>query len=259
MKIIISPAKQMQVDTDTFDVLSQPEMLAQAQEIMNYMKSLTTQELKRLWHTSDKLFQLNVERLKTMDLKSEDQTPAILAFCGLQYQYMAPDLFTAPALNYIQQNLRILSSFYGVLRPFDGVVPYRLEMKAKAHVNGTRNLHEFWNRTWFDLLTHDDDLVINLASKMYAHQVERYMKNTNARMVSCVFGYYNEQKDKVIQDNTYAKMARGEMVRYMAENNITDYHQIVNFNDFGYRYAAQYSNDKTYVFLRDPQQKRKKL
>lgn len=257
MKIIISPAKQMQVDTDTFDVLSQPEMLQQAEEIMHYMKSLPNDELKKLWHTSDKLFKLNVERLKSMDLKSEYQTPAILAFCGLQYQYMAPDLFTESALNYIQQNMRILSSFYGVLRPFDGVVPYRLEMKAKAHVNGTRNLHEFWNRTWFDLLTKNDDLIINLASKMYAHQVQRYIKNTSVKMISCVFGYYNEQKDKVIQDNTYAKMARGEMVRYMAENDLTDYHEIVDFNDFGYQYAAQYSNDKTFVFLRDPKQKRK--
>lgn len=257
MKIIISPAKQMQVDTDTFDVLSQPQMLSQAEEIMNYMKSLTTAELKKLWHTSDKLFQLNAERLKSMDLKSEYQTPAILAFCGLQYQYMAPDLFTEPALDYIQHNMRILSSFYGVLRPFDGVVPYRLEMKAKAHVNGTRNLHEFWNRTWFDLLAKDDDLIINLASKMYAHQVGRYMKNTDVKMISCVFGYYNEQKNKVIQDNTYAKMARGEMVRYMAENDIHDYHEIVNFNDFGYQYTPQYSDDETYVFLRDPKQKRK--
>lgn len=247
----------MQVDTDSFDVLSQPKMLDKAEEIKNYLQSLTTDELEKLWHTSDKLFQLNVKRLKQMNLNADNQTPAIIAFCGLQYQYMAPDLFTEQPLSYIQQNVRILSSFYGVLRPFDGVVPYRLEMKAKAHVNRTRNLHEFWNRTWFDDLTADDDLIINLASKMYGDQVGRYIKKSDKRMISCVFGYYDQQKKKVIQDNTYAKMARGEMVRYLAENEINDYHEITEFHDLGYHFTEQFSDENRYVFLRNPEEKRK--
>src|SRR5699024_11783521 len=167
MKIIISPAKQMQVDTDTFDVLSEPQMLSQAEEIMNYMKSLTTDELKKLWHTSDKLFQLNAERLKSMDLKSEYQTPAILAFCGLQYQYMAPDLFTQPALDYIQQNMRILSGFYGMLRPFDGVCPYRLELNTKMVGFRDYSLYHFWGSDIAENLFQEDNIVIDLASKQY--------------------------------------------------------------------------------------------
>lgn len=254
MKIIISPAKQMKVDADTFDVLSTPALLDKAIQIEKYLKSLTVDELRKLWHTNDKLFELNMDRLRKMDLKNEIQTPAILAFCGLQYQYMAPDLFTDNALEYIQEHLRILSSFYGVLRPFDGVVPYRLEMKAKAHVNGTKNLHAFWNDSWFNVLTQDDNLIINLASKMYASQVSRYIKNTKIKMVSCVFGYYHPTKHKVIQDNTYAKMARGEMVRYMAENQIQDFHKLINFNDLGYEYSPDFSDENNLIFLRDRNQ-----
>lgn len=254
MKIIISPAKKMRVDPDTFDVESTPQMIKQANEVVQYLKSRTTDELKKIWHTSDRLFEINIERLKVLDLYSSVQTPAILAFCGLQYQYMAPDLFTETGLRYLQQNVRILSSLYGVLRPFDGVVPYRLEMKAKVQVNGTRNLHAFWNRSWYDILTKDDDLIINLASHMYANQIKKYLTE-NVQMISCIFGYFDDQKKKVVSDNTYAKMARGEMVRYLAENDIQNYQQMINFHDFGYHYSSEYSDSQTFVFLRKPKWK----
>lgn len=255
MKIIISPAKKMQIDPDTFDVESTPQMIKQASEVVQYLKSQTTDELAKIWHTSERLFKMNIGRLKALDLYNPVQTPAILAFCGLQYQYMAPDLFTEGGLKYLQQNVRILSSLYGVLRPFDGVVPYRLEMKAKVHVNGTQNLHTFWNRTWYDNLTKNDNLIINLASHMYADQIRKYLTD-DVQMISCIFGYFSEQKKKVIGDNTYAKMARGEMVRYLAENNVQDYHQMANFNDFGYQYSQKYSDSQTFVFLRVPKRKK---
>ena len=257
MKIIISPAKQMKVDTDTFKIKSQPIQLNKAEEIESYLKSLTLDQLRTLWHTNDKLFDLNIKRLQKMDLKHGAQTPAILAYSGLQYQYMAPDLFTQEALNYTQKYLRILSSFYGVLRPFDGIVPYRLEMRAKAHVNGTKNLHEFWGKSWFNILTENNDVIINLASEVYADQISRYIiKETNIQMISCVFGYYNE--DKVMQDNTYAKMARGEMVRYMAENDITDFNELKEFKYFGYKYNAEYSTTNKLVFIRKGNRRRTK-
>ncbi|MGX5377646.1 peroxide stress protein YaaA [Ligilactobacillus sp. LYQ135] len=255
MKIIISPAKQMQVDTDTFDVLSQAALINKTVEIEQYLKSLSDDQLRKLWNTNDKLFDLNLKRIRKMNLNSKHQTPAILAFCGLQYKYMSPDLFTQNALDYIQKNLRILSSFYGVLRPFDGVVPYRLEMRAKAHVNGTKNLHAFWRDSWFKNLTKNNDLIINLASEMYARQVSRYIKNDKVKMITCVFGYFNKQKNKVVSDNTYAKMARGEMVRYMAEKNISNYHELIKFNDFGYQYHSEFSSDTKLTFLRDPEKK----
>lgn len=250
MKIIISPAKQMRVDVDTFDATSTPIFLKQATEIRDYLQSLSIDELKKVWNVNDKLFKLNYQRLSTMNFNDELLTPAILGFDGLQYKYMSPDLFTQPALDFIQDNLRILSSFYGVLRPFDGIKPYRLEMRAKVHVNGTKNLHEFWNHTWFDELAREDNVILNLASKMYASQIEKYQKlHPEVRFITCIFGHYDRNKDKVIRDNTYAKMSRGEMVRFIAENQITDYKKLSKFSDFGYNCVSS-SRDKL-LFLRE--------
>ncbi len=69
----------------------------------------------------------NYQWLQQMDLQ-RNLTPAIIAFTGLQYQYMAPSVFSDDGLKYVQDNLRILSGFYGILRPFDGIIPYRLGM-----------------------------------------------------------------------------------------------------------------------------------
>lgn len=92
---------------------------------------------------SDKIAELNFLRFQEMKLE-RNLTPAVLSYEGIQYQYMAPKVFTQNAWDYIQENLWILSAFYGVLKPLDGVTPYRLEMQAKARVNGSKNLYEFW-------------------------------------------------------------------------------------------------------------------
>ncbi|MCG0631200.1 hypothetical protein IMAU80125_02608 [Lactiplantibacillus plantarum] len=127
MKIIIAPAKKMIIDQDAFPALTEPIYLDQTQQLLAQLQHLTYPEAKTLWHCSDKLAQPNYDWLQKIDL-TRNLTPAILSYSGIQYRYMAPDVFTQPALDYIQTNLRILSGFYGILRPFDGIVPYRLEM-----------------------------------------------------------------------------------------------------------------------------------
>jgi len=103
MKIIIAPAKKMQVDTDSFEATTMPVYLKQTQKILTMMKQLTYSDLKTLWKCSDKLAQLNYERLQGLDLKYQ-LTPAIMAYVGIQYQYMAPDLMTEKHLAYIQEH-----------------------------------------------------------------------------------------------------------------------------------------------------------
>ena len=117
MKIIIAPAKIMKIDRDSFLVESKPEFLDKTKVLEKFLKSRSEDQLTELWHASKKVTEQSIEQLKNMNL-DERLTPAILAFSGIQYQYMAPDLFTQPALDYIQKNLRILSGFYGMLRPF---------------------------------------------------------------------------------------------------------------------------------------------
>lgn len=246
MKIIISPAKKMNIDTDSLPVQSEPVFLRDAEKIKNYMQALSYEEAKRLWACNDKIAELNFARFREMDLK-KNLTPAILSYEGIQYQYMAPAVFTDGALSYIQEHLRILSGLYGVLKPLDGIVPYRLEMQAGAKVEGSANLYDFWGGKIYGNILDGDGIVINLASKEYSRCIEHYLKPDDI-FVTCVFGELKE--GKIIQKGTLAKMARGEMVRYMAENNVTDLEGLKEFTGLGYQYQKDISKERDYIFLK---------
>lgn len=143
MKIILSPAKKMNADTDTLEYIGLPVYLEQAQDILTWMQSKTYEELKKLWKCNDKIAKQNYERLQQMDLH-KNLTPAVLSYEGIAYQYMAPAVFEDGQLAYVQEHLRILSGFYGVLKAMDGVLPYRLEMQAKAAVGDSKDLYGLW-------------------------------------------------------------------------------------------------------------------
>lgn len=247
MKIIISPAKKMNIDTDTYPVNKTPYFLEKTKLLKEYMQSLSYEEAKRLWGCNDKIAELNFRRFQEMDLM-KGQTPAIVAYEGIQYQYMAPSVFTENALKYVEERLRILSGFYGALRPLDGVVPYRLEMQAKAKAGGRKDLYEFWGDLLYRMVRDDDGKILNLASREYSKCIENYLQPED-KFLTCIFG---EWKDgKIIQKGTQAKMARGEMVRFMAEREISDFEEIKQFDSLGYCYSEAMSTDNEYVFIRE--------
>lgn len=244
MKIIIAPAKKMRRDLDAFPVQTEPEFLAQAQTLAAFLKTRSAAQLKELWQASDRVVQQAEKQLAEMNL-NERLTPAIVAFSGIQYQYMAPDLFTQPALDYIQKNLRILSGFYGSLRPFDGVCPYRLEMKTKMVGFKDYSLYHFWNHQIADSLFKDNDLVINLASKEYSRMVSPYLNDTR-RMISIDFQEKKNDSWRTIA--THANMARGEMVRFIAEEQIKTPAQLQEFHDFDFQFSPENSTKDHFVF-----------
>lgn len=245
MRIIISPAKKMHVDTDSLPCESVPVFLDQARIICSLLQSKSYEELKRLWKCNDSIAKLNMDRLQTMDLNKR-LTPAILAYEGIQYQYMAPGVFSTEEFAYIQKHLRILSGFYGILRPFDGVTPYRLEMQAKLEIGEEKDLYAFWGDRLAKNLQSETDCVVNLASKEYSVCISKYLDN-KTRFITCLFG--EEKNGKVIEKGTICKMARGEMVRYMSENQITDAEQLKNFDRLNFRFSQAFSNEQTFVFL----------
>lgn len=245
MKIILSPAKKMVADTDSLEWRDLPQFLGQTEQILAALRALSDAQRQKLWQCNDQLAALNSQRLRDMDLRRR-LTPAILCYEGIQYQYMAPDVFTYAEFDYIQAHLRILSGFYGLLRPFDGVTPYRLEMQARLAVNGARNLYAFWGDALAKALA-ETECVINLASKEYSVCISRHLP-PSVRFITCVFG---EEKDgRVIEKATLCKMARGEMVRYMAERQIQRPEDIRSFDRLQFRYAPAYSDESTYVFVR---------
>ena len=145
MKIIISPAKKMNMDIDNLEWNDLPEFIDRTEKILGEMKTMSYDQLKKLWKCSDKIADENVIRLENMNLRKM-LTPAIISYEGIQYQYMAPAVFSDEEMDYVQEHLRILSGFYGVLKPFDGVRPYRLEMQAKLPLAGCKDLYEYWGR-----------------------------------------------------------------------------------------------------------------
>ena len=245
MRIILSPAKKMRVD-DGLPWVDYPVFLNRTQRLMEVLQGMNDAALKQLWKCNDQIAALNVERLGRMDLR-KNLTPAILAYEGIAYQHMAPGVFTQREFDYVQEHLRILSGFYGILRPFDGVTPYRLEMQAKLSVDGAKDLYAFWGDCLARALLLDTDCIVNLASKEYSAAVSRYVPDS-VRFITCTFG---EMKNgKVMEKATMCKMARGEMVRYMAQNQIANLEDLKSFDLLDFRYAPEHSNTENFTFLR---------
>lgn len=249
MQIIISPAKKMNADPDSLPCLGLPQFLPQTERLCAALQGMSYAELKKLWRCNDQIAALNAERLRTMDLR-RGLTPAILAYEGIQYRYMAPGVFTDVELEYIQRSLRILSGFYGLLRPFDGVTPYRLEMQARLSVDGAKDLYAFWGGAPARALLREGGVIVNLASREYSKCVEPYLPE-GVRFITCIFG--EETGGKVVEKGTQCKMARGEMVRYMAENAIEQPELLRSFDRQGYRFCPQRSGESCYVFVKQAQ------
>ena len=246
MRIIISPAKKMNVDTDTLEPMGLPGFLENTEDIMKWMQSLSFAEARELWGCNEKIAELNFERFAEMELR-RGLTPAILSYEGIQYQYMAPAVFEDGQYAYIQEHLRILSGFYGVLKPMDGVKPYRLEMQAKAKLSGKKDLYDYWGDRLYQEVMDESRTIVNLASKEYSKCIEKYLVPQDT-FITCVFGEY--VKGKIQQKGTYAKMARGEMVRFMAENKIENPEEMKGFRRLGYTFQEELSSAKEYIFIK---------
>ncbi|MEI3267233.1 MAG: peroxide stress protein YaaA [Frisingicoccus sp.] len=229
--------------------------------LREYMVGLSYGEAKALWKCNDAIAELNFERFRQMDLR-RNLTPALMAYEGIQYQYMAPAVMEDGSIDYLQEHLRILSGFYGILKPMDGVVPYRLEMQAKlkpeleAECLRKRGLinRRFLKpcisssgRRLADRLLQETNTIINLASKEYSKVISPYL-TPEIRFITCIFGEYKD--GKIIEKGTFAKMARGEMVRFMAERQARSPEVMQEFHRLGYQFLPEESDEKTYVFIK---------
>lgn len=248
MRIILSPTKKMRVDADTLAPTTRPALLDRSREILAWMRERSPEDLQSLWGCNDEIAQQNIERLKEMDLDHLD-TPALLAYEGIAFQYMAPDVFSDDEFRYVQNHLRILSAFFGVLRPLDGVSPYRLEMQAKATVAGSKDLYEFWGNALYEQVHDESGIIVNLASKEYSKCVERYLQ-PNDHFITIDFR--EQSNGRLVTKATYAKMARGHMVRYMAEHRIEDPEQLKSFDRMGYVFREDLSDERYLLFERMP-------
>ena len=247
LKIIISPAKKMNV-TDEFPCTpSTPIFQDKAEFLHEQLRNMSLEDLKKLWGCSDKLALQNYERLQSYAVKAA-VTPALLAYEGIQYQHIAPAVFSDTQWDYANDHLRILSGFYGMLKPTDTVIPYRLEMQAKLKSEQGKDLYSFWGSLLYDqLICEQTTSIVNLASAEYSKTILPYIQSEQMHCVTCTFGELINGQVKV--KGTQAKIARGEMVRWMASKNVTEFPELKDFNELGYTFSTEHSSVENYVFL----------
>lgn len=253
---IISPAKKLDYSRPPQSLHhSQPQLLQQASELMDDLKALSPQAICSLMGLSDKLGALNYERYQAWQapFTPENAKQAVLAFKGDVYQGLDADSMSADDLAWAQDNLRILSGLYGVLRPLDLMQPYRLEMGTKFANGRGADLYQFWGELITEqlnklLASEANSVVLNLASNEYFKSVQQ--KSIQAPIVTPVFMDKKGDNYKII--SFYAKKARGLMSAYIIKNRIDNVEQIKDFAVAGYRYNQAMSEGNQWVFTRDP-------
>ena len=245
--MIVSPAKKMNVIEGPPYASTQPVFLERTKRLMRTMQTLSYDEAKALWKCSDKLAMLNYERFQSMDLE-HDTTAACIAYEGIQYQHLAPQVMSEQELAFLETHLRMLSGFYGVLRPSDGVVPYRLEMQAKLAVGEARDLYEYWETALANALAQETDTIVNLASVEYAKAVVPHVPTFGMRVITCLFGQV--MGTRFVQRSTEAKAARGTFARWCAEHEVADPADFPRFSDRGYSFDEGRSTPDQLVFVR---------
>ena len=254
MLLLVSPAKDLDFAPLARPIpVTQPQMLAQSQQLAAICKTLTPAELSALMHISDKLAGLNAARFGQWQLPFTEQNAkaALFAFNGDVYQGLDAASLSDDDIAFAQQHLRILSGLYGVLRPLDLMQPYRLEMGTKLTNPHGKDLYAFWQDSITTQLNQqiselNHELVVNLASQEYFKAVKP--KLLNARLITPVFKDFKNGQYKII--SFFAKKARGLMARYIIQQRITELGQLKDFDLAGYQFSSEQSSATELVFLR---------
>lgn len=255
MLSVISPAKTLDFETPpTTRKTTQPEFLERSAALVADARQLDPAAIASLMGVSDSIATLNHKRFMDWHTPFElaNAKQAILAFKGDVYTGLDADTLTAGQLAFAQKHLRILSGLYGLLRPLDLMQPYRLEMGLKFANSGGRNLYEFWGELITESLNRQlkkagTPVLVNLASNEYFKAVKTAA--LDGEVITPVFKDLKGGKYRVI--SSFAKKARGQMARFIIENEIDDVAGLKKFRVDGYRYSAAESTARELVFLRD--------
>lgn len=252
MKILISPAKSLDFESKApVESFTQPIFLEEAERLSGVLKKKSVRSLSKLMSLSDQLGKLNYERNQNWHLPftPDNSKQAVYAFTGEVYRGLDATTLPDSVLESMQDKLRILSGQYGLLKPLDLIQPYRLEMGTKLKVGRKNNLYEFWDDKITDALNsemEEGELLVNLASKEYFKAIK--VKQLNSLLITPVFKDF--KNGKLMSIMTFAKHARGEMARYIIENDCQTAEDLKGFDSGGYGYAEDLSSESELVFTR---------
>ncbi len=253
MVTLISPSKTLNFDNNnSCNLNTDCRLINHTSELHKILVTYSVNDLKDLMNVSDKIAELNYNRFKHWEepSKSNSSKQAIYAFKGDVYSGLDAESIKEDKLEFLQENLRIISGFYGLLRPFDKILPYRLEMSTKLGNARGKNLYEFWGDNITNLLNNDiedeNSYVVNLASNEYFKSIKKNkLKN---KIITPIFKEFKNGTYKTIA--IYAKKARGLMSRFIIDNKIQKPENLKSFNLERYSFDTNLSDDYNYVFTR---------
>ena len=254
MLIFLSPAKSLDYKTPPHVATSSmPAYLPQSETLIKQLRHLSPADIANLMDLSDPLALLNFNRYADWSLPftPENAKQAALAFDGDVYDGLSAKTLTADDLDFAQKQVRILSGLYGILKPLDLIQPYRLEMGTKFANQAGKDLYAFWGETLLNAINAElaemaQPVAVNLASEEYFKAAVG--RKINGRLIQPVFEDWKNGKYKII--SFYAKRARGLMTRYVVKNRLTEPEGLKGFDDDGYAFAPDVSDEKHWVFRR---------
>lgn len=252
MKIVISPAKSLNFETPApTQTYSQPIFLKQAERLSKILKKKSARSLSKLMSISPALGQLNYERNQNWHLPftPENAKQSVFAFTGEVYRGLDAYSLESDKIDVLQDKLRIISGQYGILKPLDLMQAYRLEMGTKIKIGTKPNLYKFWDQQITKALNeemNEEELFVNLASKEYFKAIQP--KLLKVPVVTPVFKDFKNGEYKVIM--TFAKLARGLMVRYILDNDVNSLEELKGFDSQGYGFDENLSTESELVFTR---------
>ena len=253
MKTLISPSKTLNFENNNVcNLKTNCRLINHTTKLHKILVNYSMSDLKELMSVSDKIAELNYNRFKSWKNPSESDSSkqAIYAFKGDVYSGLDAESILENKFDFLQENLRIISGFYGLLRPFDKILPYRLEMSTKLSNSRGKNLYEFWGNNITNLLNNDiedeNSYVVNLASNEYFKSIKKNkLKN---EIITPIFKEFKNGTYKTIA--IYAKKARGLMSRFIIDNKIQKPENLKAFNLERYSFDNKLSDDYNYVFTR---------
>lgn len=257
MITIISPATTMNFDkTIELEKASIPVFSKDVNYLISLLREFNINDISELMNLSEDLSRLNYDRYQNFSDENNKKLQSILAFDGEVFNSIKVSDFTESDFEFINKHLRILSGLYGVLYPFDLIEPYRLEMKAKLKNECGNDLYKFWkskitNFLIEELKNNDNKVLINLASSEYLKCIDLKSIKKEFKFIDVVFKDYDIKSDTYKVKGLYAKKARGYMCRFIVKNKVDTIEDLLKFNEEGYVYNSELSNDEVITFTRE--------
>lgn len=250
MIAIISPAKNMRnlkIDNINPQIIGKERYFTkETEEIIRVLKDLTPWDIQSLMKVNEKIALQSYAYFQDFNFNDKGVC-GLLAYDGLVFKNIKAEDFTKEDFDYANKHIRILDAFYGMVNPLDDILPYRLEMQYPIKIQGN-NLYKFWDDKIYNKLYSEDNVIVNLASEEYAKTVRRFL-NEEDIFIDIDFKVNKDGKLKTLA--TLAKMARGQMVKYIIENKIDNPEDLKNFTFNSFKFCSNLSTSKKFVFIKE--------